>query len=421
MNGHTNQEILAIYGGTPIRTRPFPTVNDASGHLFSNNDLAQALETLKSGRWNYTSGTQVTSLEREFASLFGIGHCVASSSGTAALHIAFGALGIGSGDEVIVPPITDIGTVIGILYQRATPVFADIDPETFTLDPTDVARKVTGRTRGIVTVHLLGNACDMNSILQVARKHDIAVIEDCAQAYYTKYQGRLVGTFGSFGCFSLQQSKHITSGDGGLTITNNADLATSAKLFSDKGWQRPLYADVMFLAPNYRMPEISAALVLDQLSKLGEIVQRRQRLAYELNELISNIPGVLPPIVRRSTEHSYWQYAILLDRKVISTDVYRFGEAVKAEGIPCLPGYTRKPMYAYPIFCEKRFDGPNHSSSDEHSPWADVSYQDTSCPNAEQVLKDVIVFPWNEMYSMEDVQDIARALTKVTKHFSAFS
>jgi perosamine synthetase len=415
---HSSQNQLALDGGSPARTRPLPTVNDASGHSVEAADLARAIEALQSGRWNRTTGNQVTQLEDEFARLFGVRHCTASSSGTAALHIAIGALGIGPGDEVIVPPVTDIGTVIGILYQRAIPVFADIDPETFTLDPADVARKLTDRTRGIVAVHLLGNACDMDALLQVAQARGVPLIEDCAQAYFTRYKGRLAGTFGSFGCFSLQQSKHITAGDGGLTITNDPSLGALAKLFSDKGWVRPFYPDVLFLAPNCRMPEVSAALVLSQLSKLDDIVKRRQRLAHELTELIGDLPGLITPIVRRGVEHSYWQYAILLDRNAIDTDVYRFGKALVAEGIPCLPGYTRKPMYAYPIFLERRFDGPGRDSVDEHSPWAGVSYGDVSCPNTERMLRDVVVLPWNEKYTAEDVRDISVALIKVARHFA---
>lgn len=409
---------LAIQGGTPIRQKPLPTVMDASGHTFGIEEEKLVIETLRSGRLTYTCGTRVESLEKAFATRYGMAHCVACSSGTAAVHIALGAIGIEPGDEVIVPPITDMGSVIGILYQNAIPVFADVDPQTMTLDPESVAQKITERTRAVIPVHLLGNACEMDKIMELAAQHNLSVIEDCAQAYLTQYHGRLVGTIGVFGCFSLMQSKHLTAGDGGLTITNDPQLAHRAKLFSDKGWERPLYKDIQFLAPNYRLSELLAAVALGQLGKLDRGVQRRQELAGVLTKRLQNVPGVLPPVVRPGVEHSYWQYAIFLNRPLISASVYDFGDALKAEGIPCLPGYTRQPMYNYPVFRERRFYGhsdyPYGCSDVDRKP----EYRPGLCPNTEKILQDVIVLPWNERYRPEDVEDIARGLEKVATYFS---
>ena len=412
--------ILAIDGGNAIRNTPLPSVNDASGHIFNDEEINLVLETLKSGRLNYTCGNRVTTLENNFADYFEVSHCIASSSGTASIHIAVGAIGIEPGDEVIVPPITDIGTVIGILYQNATPVFADVDPETFTIDPEDVARKVTEHTRAIIPVHLLGNACEMDGILQIAREHDLVIIEDVAQAYLTQYKGKLVGTIGSLGCFSLQQSKHMTAGDGGLTITNDNELAKRCKLFSDKGWDRPLYKDVLFLAPNYRMTELQAAVAIAQLSKLKEDVNLRRRLAHELTEYLTDLPGIIPPIVRKDVSHSYWEYAILLDRKSIDIPVDIFGKALSAEGIPCLPGYTQLPMYLYPIFQNRRFYGNSVCPYGCKPYGREVFFRPGLCPNAEQILKDIIVIPWNARYSLEDVKDIGSAIRKVTHRFTIY-
>lgn len=411
---------LAIDGGNAVRNTPLPSVNDASGHDFNDEEINLVLETLKSGRLNYTCGNRVTTLENNFADYFGVNHCIASSSGTASIHIAVGAIGIEPGDEVIVPPITDIGTVIGILYQNAIPVFADVDPETFTLDPEGVSKRITEHTRAIIAVHLLGNACDMDGILQVAKEHNLFVIEDTAQAYLTQYKGKIVGTMGTLGCFSLQQSKHMTAGDGGLTITNDHELAKRCKLFSDKGWERPFYNNVLFLAPNYRMPELQAAVAIAQLNKLKDDVNLRRRLAYELTEYISDLPGVIPPVVREEVSHSYWEYAIRLDRDFIDISVYEFGDALSAEGIPCLPGYTQLPMYLYPIFQNRRFYG-NSNCPHGCKPYGhDVFYTPGLCPNAEEILKNIIVFPWNAHYSLEDVKDIGTAIRKVTHRYTNY-
>lgn len=418
MKSNTYQTKLAIEGGKPVRTDPFPSVNDISGRSFDEEEIDLVVETIRSGRLNYVGGTRVEKLEQAFADYYGVKYCTASSSGTAALHIAIGAIGTEPGDEIIVPPITDIGTVIGILYQNAIPIFADVDPQTMTLSPEDVAKKITKRTRAIITVHLLGNACDMDPIIQIAKDHNIHVIEDVAQAYLTRYRGQLVGTFGTFGCFSLQQSKHMTSGDGGLTITNDEKLGQLSKMFSDKGWIRPLYKDVMFLAPNYRMSELQAAVAIAQLNKLEQEVISRQRLAHELLEMLEDTPGITTPLIRPEVQHSYWQFAILLDRNVIKESVYKFGEALQAEGIPCLPGYTREPMYMYPIFQNKRFYGNSSCPYGCELYGRDLKYEKGLCPNAERVLEDVVIIPWNSRYNLNDAEDIGSAINKVAIKFS---
>lgn len=412
---------LAIHGGQPVRRQAFPTVNDASGHAFDEEEIRLLVETLRSGRLNYTCGTRVEALEKEFSRYYGASFCVASSSGTAAIHIAVGALGIEPGAEVIVPPITDIGTVIGVLYQNAIPVFADVEPYSLTLDPQDIVRKITKRTRAIIAVHLLGNACDMDGIMEVANQYGLFVIEDAAQAYRTRHRERFVGTIGTFGCFSLQQSKHMTAGDGGLTITNLPDLAQRAKLFSDKGWKRPLYKDVEFLAPNYRMTELQAAVALAQLGKLEQEVKKRQDLAHLMNEIVAEIPGILPQKVSAYVEHSYWQYAIFLDRRVIKSSVFEFGEALQAEGIPCLPGYTREPMYMYPVFQNRSFYGTSRCPYDCSLYGGELHYHQGLCPNAEKALHDILVIPWNSRYTDQDVEDIGKALQKVAYAFAAMN
>src|SRR6266540_7381686 len=182
-------------------------------------------------------GQMVSAFEREFAEAYGSPYAVASTSGTSAIHVALGALDLNPGDEVITAPITDLGTIIPILYQGAIPVFADID-DSYNMDPSEVERKITSRTRAIIAVHLFGNPCDMDAMVRIAKRHNVVLIEDCAQAHFAEYKGRYAGTIGDIGCFSFQQSKHMTTGDGGMTITGNKTYYERMKLFADKGFAR---------------------------------------------------------------------------------------------------------------------------------------------------------------------------------------
>jgi perosamine synthetase len=227
---------------------------------FDFEELKLVHQALLSQNLCCVGGKMVPDLEREFASAYEVPYAVASTSGTAAIHVALGALDLNPGDEVITAPITDLGTVIPILCQNAIPVFADVD-HTYNMDPADVERKITPETRAIIVVHLFGNPCDMDSMRDIAQRHHLPLIEDCSQTHRTKYRGRYVGTLGDIGCFSFQQSKHMTTGDGGMTITSNKEYWERMKLFADKGyarkgWGRRAY---LFHAPNYRMTELVAA------------------------------------------------------------------------------------------------------------------------------------------------------------------
>ena len=233
-------------------------------------------------------GQQVRAFERAFAAAHDVPYAVASTSGTAAIHTALGALDLEPGAEVITAPITDLGTIIPIIQQNAIPVFADIDAS-YNMDPKDVARKVTPRTKAIVAVHLFGNPCDMTALRAIADANGLALIEDCSQAHFAEYRQQLVGTIGDLGCFSFQQSKLMTTGDGGMTITRNREYAERMKLFIDKGWARKGFGAraYLFHAPNYRMTELVGAVGIVQLSQAarrglppagaGSVVERAHR------------------------------------------------------------------------------------------------------------------------------------------------
>jgi len=407
---------LALYGGSPIRTAPYPIVSNASGRTFGPEELSLLREVIESGSLNRGAGTKVAQLEKQFADFYGVAHCTASTSGTAAIHIALGAINPEPGDEIITAPITDMGTVIPILLQNCIPVFADVDPATFNLDPEDLRRKITDRTKAIIPIHLIGAPCDMDPIMSIAEQHHLFVIEDCSQAYLTEYKGKRVGTFGHFGCFSLQQSKHMSTGDGGLTITNDQALGERADLFANKGW--PNYGhggrDYVMFGVNYRMTELQAAVGLAQLAKLPDVVRARQERAALLTALIAEAPGLLTPAVPQGGTHTYWFYPLRVQQEVLGISTGLFARALSAEGIPASAHYIGKPIFLYDLLRNKRVYGSSHCPWDcPRSALREVSYEPGACPNTEKALDDLVVLPMNEKFTEQDVRDIAAAIHKV--------
>jgi dTDP-4-amino-4,6-dideoxygalactose transaminase len=247
-------EQLAIEGGAKLREKPLPSRRDVGAE-----EMKELVDVIFSGNMYRVGGTKVDEFEREFAKLYGVEHAVASTSGTAAIHVALGAINPDPGSEIVTGPISDIGTIIPILYQNCIPIFADIDPVTYSLDPDSVRRKITDKTVAVIAIHLFGQAANMDELVDVCKEHDLYLIEDASQAHLAEYKGKLAGTIGDLGCFSLQQSKQMTTGDGGVTITNDLDLAERAKLFADKAWPREggwTQRGYLFLAMNYRMTEL---------------------------------------------------------------------------------------------------------------------------------------------------------------------
>ncbi len=408
--------VLAINGGTPVRTRPFPNAYSASGRTLGAEELALLREVIESGALNRGAGKKVAQLEEKFAEYMDVAHCTASTSGTAAIHVALGALNPEPGDEIITCPITDMGTVIPILLQNAIPVFADMDRDSRCLDPEDVERRITDRTRAIIPVHLCGNATDMDPIMQLADKHGLAVIEDSSQAYGTLYKGKRVGTIGHIGTFSLQQGKHITTGDGGLTITNDEALGERADLFANKGW--PNYGaggrDYVCFGVNYRMTELQAAVALAQLDKLDWVVKQRVKFGDMLTEKITGIPGIEPPIVREGDRHTYWFYPLLINQEILGISTDRFVEALQKEGAPASAHYIGKPIFMYDLLREKRIYGTSNYPWSLQPAGREVRYEKGETPVTEKILDDMVVISINEKMTEEDVNDIAEAIHKVT-------
>jgi Predicted pyridoxal phosphate-dependent enzyme apparently involved in regulation of cell wall biogenesis len=230
MHAPVTTDLPAIAGGEPAKRTPF-----GREKRYGEEELQQLREALEQGSLFYAHGNKVKTLEKRFAEMNGVPHAVACSSGTSGIHAALIAVGISPGDEVITSPITDMGTVIPILYQGAVPVFADLHPHSYTMLPESVEARITPRTRAVLAVHLWGNACDLNALRDICRRHNLWLIEDCAQAFGCRYMGEPIGTLGDIGCFSLNEFKHISCGDGGIVITRDQRLATRLRLATDKG------------------------------------------------------------------------------------------------------------------------------------------------------------------------------------------
>ncbi len=256
----------------------------------------------------YWKGPQTTLMLERFKQVCPVKYAQSCSSGTAALHIAVLAAGIGPGDEVITSPITDIGTVIGVLYQQAVPVFADLGASTYNLDPADVERRITPKTKAIIAVHLCGNPCDLQALKAIADKHKLVLIEDSCQAWGAKFRGRPIGTIGDMTCFSLQNTKQITCGDGGLVGSSDERFGPLLQKFGDKGFDRIKGGGFQAFSTNYRMSEPQAAVVAGQLTRLEAIAAKRARLGNLLTEKISGLPGVMPHQVHPEDRCVYWFY-----------------------------------------------------------------------------------------------------------------
>ena len=407
---------LAQDGGTPVRRAPWP----APGPEFGPEEEAAVLEAVRSGQLWRHSGHHVRDLEAAFAALHGApaGSAVASTSGTAAVHLAIGAIDPAPGDEIIVPPLTDFGTVIPVLAQNAVPVFADVRPESYCLDPEDVARRLSSRTRAIVAVHLFGAPCDLRALREIASAHGVALVEDCAQAPLAEFEGRPVGTHGDFGCFSLQQSKHVTAGEGGLTLCRDAAAAAEARLFADKGWPREgqIRTHVRF-GMNYRMGELQGAVAGAQLRRLPDIVARRRALAARLDAALDGVPGVSilrPPAGSRG---SYWMYGFNVDGPLAARGAAAFARAVRAEGVPLASGYV-PPLYLVPALQERRLYGGSGFPFDAPCSRPQPAFAPGLCPHAESMARRLCYLPLHQGLTPEDADDLTVAVRRVAAAFA---
>ena len=352
--------------------------------------------------------------EKLLVAITGARRVLLTTSCTHALEMAALLYDIEPGDEVILPSFTFTSTANAFALRGAKIVFADSRQDTLNIDEKQIERLVSKKTKVIVPVHYAGLACDMDALLAIARRHGVALIEDCSQAHLTTYRGKLCGTIGDIGAFSLQQSKHLTTGDGGVTITSDDTLWERMRFFVDKGWARREWGPrtYIFLAPNYRMTELQGAVGVAQTEKVQAVVDRRHHLGDLISTLIQGQEGITPAPVTPGGRHTYWLYPLRVD----AVPAAEFAKALTAEGVPAGAGYIQQPIYmCAEALANKVTFGTSHVPFIPAFTDRTIEYGPGLCPHTEEALAHMVTIGINENFSDEDVHDIARAILKVAQ------
>ena len=401
---------LALSGGAPVRTKPWPgwPVWDRS----AEDDI---LAVLRSGNWYRGQGTRVTEFEKRYADLMGAKKCVATASGTTALITALHVLGVDAGDEVIVSPYTFVASYNVIFMVKALPVFADTNPETFTIDPAKIEERITDRTRAILPVHILGLPVEMDPILQIAKKHNLVVVEDACQAWLAEYKNRKCGTIGNLGCFSFQNSKHLPAGEGGAVVGMDETVVDRCHSYHNCGRAFGTFhpsGGNPIRGTNFRMQEFQAVILMSQMKRLQKDAQVREQNAQYLSSRLKNIPGIVPykpnPGATRAVYHLYpFRY-----KKEAFNDVPRakFLDALNAEGVPCSGGYG--PQNKDGLIEEALSSrGYQRLFSKER---LDRYRQQNVLPQNDQLCREAVWFTQNLLLgTRQDMDDIADAIEKI--------
>jgi dTDP-4-amino-4,6-dideoxygalactose transaminase len=407
---------LAIDGGTPAVQTPIPPRK-----RHGEAEKRYLNEVIDSDILFFFLGTKVRELERRFATLYGKKHCLACSSGTAAVHLAVASLQLPPGTEVIVPAITDMGSLTGILYQGLVPVFADVEPDTLNLDPASARGVITPKTGAILVVHHAGLSADLDALLAIAAERGIPVIEDCAQAYGCEYGRELTGRRGIVSCFSLNHFKHLSTGSGGMILTDDDRLRYVASLYLDKCYQREEgVRNPFFLAPNYQMTELQGAVALAQLERLPDFLDRRRRVAGRIAAHLSEIDGIQLQRICPGSRHSYFLFLFKVDLRHFECTTEAFAGALQAEGVKAKAHVITggRPVYLYDVFQKRSaFPGSMYPFV-SHDTGADRSYPHGLCPVAEDAFSRWINIEVQENYTEQNGVEIAFAVAKVAHHFA---
>ena len=380
-------EKLAIFGGEPVSKKMIPIAKP----VFSEKTIKDVSEVLKSGL--IRQGPRTREFEERFSEKVGAKYGCAVSTGTAALHVAYLST-INPGDEVIVPSFTFFATASMVLHSRGKPVFADIDQETFLIDPEDVLEKITDKTRAIVPVHLFGNAADMNALNEIAEDHRLVIINDSAQAHGTEYQERDIGSYDTLNCYSFYPSKSMTTGEGGMITTNDERLWKAAKLLRSHGDDGRYHHVALGL--NYRMTEISAAIGLNQLEDLEENLAKRRRIGGMLRKSINRIRGLKPQRIEDKVNPSYSYFSLTMDLSQFKCSRNQFVEALRSENIDC--------AVHYPIPLSKQ-------------PAIMDIMEPEACPVSEDVSERIFSIPMHPELSDEDIKLIIGGIEKVSNYY----
>ncbi|SDB37485.1 UDP-4-amino-4,6-dideoxy-N-acetyl-beta-L-altrosamine transaminase [Butyrivibrio sp. INlla16] len=400
MNNDKNG-IPAICGGSPVRDKKLYY----SHQDINDKDIAAVVEVLKSDY--LTTGPAITEMERKLCEITGAKYAVAISNDTAALHIACLAAGVGEGDEVITTPITFAASANCAFYCGGRPVFADIDPETYQIDPADVERKITDKTKAVIPVDYTGQTADLQAIRDICDKHGLVMIEDAAHSIGTKYNGVHVGTLADMTTFSFHAVKTITGGEGGAIVTTDEELYKKLILLRTHGITRdeslmehesdgPWYYEQLLLAPNYRLTDIQAALICSQLDRLPEFVERRKSIRKKYDEAFSKIPELFVQKEDKNSDSCRHLYILRIVPGKLKIGRKEFFDALGAENIICNVHYI--PTYYFPYY-EK------------------MGYKKGLCPNAEKLYDEMITIPLYAAMTDEDAQDVIAAVTKIVEYY----
>jgi dTDP-4-amino-4,6-dideoxygalactose transaminase len=384
-----------------------PSDQDISGRTFDESEIALVTEALRSGTLTTTKGRFGKELEKKFAEKVGAKYAYACTSGTAAIHIAVAAINPNPGEEIITTSITDMGALTPLMYRGVVPVFAEVDPKTLNVTAETIKAKISDRTKAIIVTHLFGNPCEMGPIMELANEKNIPVIEDSAQCFLAKAGEKFAGAVGDIGCYSLQQGKHMTTGEGGMVVTNDEKLARHMFLYINKAWgYGDANPDHYFMALNYRISELQAAVALAQLDKLDECVDNRQKTAAMLTELLKGIDGIETPVIADGNTHVYWKYCLTVDDSKIEGGSPALAALLKEKNIFSAPRYIVKPAFMCQVFQEKKTLGDSQFPFNLAREGA-VDYAMENYPMTAKALNDVLVLPWNEKYTEEHVRYIA--------------
>jgi perosamine synthetase len=391
---------LAIEGAQPVRQSLLPY----GRHWLTEEDIAAVVQVLRSD-W-LTTGPAVEAFEREFAEKAGAHHAIAVCNGTAALHTAMHTLSLGPQDEVIVPAITFAASANCVVYEGATPVFADIDPETLLVDVNEVERRITPRTRAIMAVDYAGQPCPYDELNELASRHRLALVADACHAAGASYRGRAVGSLAKLNCFSFHPVKHVTTGEGGMVTTDDAELAIRMRAFRNHGIttdhrQRAekgqFYYEMTDLGFNYRLTDFQCVLGMSQLRRLDEFIAKRRALAARYDAALAQIPGVRPLGRRSDACHAYHLYVVRLDLDRLTVARDAIFKALRAEGIGVNVHYL--PVYLHPFYRKRFGTAPG------------------LCPTAEAAYEGLLSLPIFPAMSDADAEDVIAALDKVLDHY----
>jgi len=402
-------DLPAIEGGKPVFPEPFFVLPE-----FTEEEIQIVKEVLKSGELTLAAKGKYTKMfEEAFAKFIGSKYAIAVMNGTVALHVALRAIGIKPGDEVITTPFTFIATASSIIHQNAIPIFADIDKETFNIDPASVEDRITEKTRAVIAVHIAGHPAEMDDLMKIGKEHDLIVVEDAAQAIGAEYRGRKVGSIGDIATFSLYLSKNITTGEGGMVTTDSEEYWRRAQLIRHHGQTKSYHYEE--IGYNYRMTELQAALGYAQLKRIGQLNKRRREIVKIYNDILENEDVLILPASKPYVKHVWHIYNILLELERLRVNRDRVVQALRKENIPVSTAYPSV-LYLEPAFQKMEGHGKG-------CPWScpfygkKIFYSKGLCPNAEWVSERVFTLFTMPSITDEQAMKIAEAVKKVVRYY----